>query len=174
MELDGKRIALLVADDYEDLDFWYPYYRMKEAGAVVIVIGSVLSADNIKGKRGYMIGIQMRADKAEPDSFDAVLIPGGWASDRLSWCVATLDFIKKAYEQNKIIAAISQGVWVLSAAGILVDKNVTSAPSIRENIKIGKANWVDTEVVVDGNLITSRSTADLPAYCREIVKALAQ
>ena len=172
MELDGKKIAILLADDYEDIEFWYPYYRMKEAEAIVTVVGCVLSSDRLRGKRGYMVEVQMRTDKAVPDSFDAVLIPGGWAADRLSWCPSTLDFIRKASEQNKIIGAISQGVWVLSAAGILTEKNVTSAPNIRDNIKIGGANWNDTDVVVDGNLITSRSTADLPAFCKEIIKAL--
>jgi len=174
MELDGKKIAILLADDYEDLEFWYSYYRMKEAGADVTVVGCVMSADTLRGKHGYMVQVQIRADKAEPDSFDAILVPGGWAADRLSWCIPTLDFIRKASEQNKVIGAISQGVWVLSAAGILKEKNVTSSPNIRENIKIGGTNWVDTEVVVDKNLITSRSTAELPSFCKEIIKALAQ
>jgi protease I len=172
MAIDGKKIAILLADDYEDIEFWYPYYRMQEEGVDVKVVGSVISSDTLRGKRGYMVQVQMRTDKAEPDSFDAILIPGGWAADRLSWCTLTLEFIKKAFDQNKIISAISQGVWVLSAAGILKEKNVTSAPNIRDNIKIGGANWTDTEVVVDGNLITSRATADLPSFCKEIIKAL--
>ncbi|MDQ1316878.1 MAG: protease [Candidatus Poribacteria bacterium] len=172
LAIDGKKIAILLADDYEDIEFWYPYYRMKEANADVTVVGCVISSDTLRGKRGYMVQVQTRTDKAEPDSFDAILIPGGWAADRLSWCISTLDFIRKAFDQNKVISAISQGVWVLSAAGILKEKNVTSAPNIRDNIKIGGANWTDAEVVVDGNLITSRSTADLPSFCREIIKAL--
>ena len=172
MELDGKNIAILMADDYEDLEFWYPYYRMKEAGANVKVIGCAMSADKLRGRRGYMADVELRTDKATPDAFDAILVPGGWAADRLSWCVSTLDFLKKALEQNKIIAAISQGVWVLSSAGILSGKNVTSDPKIRENIKNSGAGWSDADVIVDGNIITSRSTSDLPMFCREIIKAL--
>jgi protease I len=172
MELDGKKIAILVADDYEDLELWYPYYRMKEADAEVYIIGSMMSADKLKGRRGYMADVQIRTDKADPSLYDAIIIPGGWAADRLSWDIPTLDFLKKAFEQNKIISAISQGVWVLSAAKILENKNVTSAVSIRENVKIGGANWVDTDVVRDDNLITSRSTADLPSFCRELIRAL--
>jgi protease I len=172
MELEGKKIAILVADDYEDLELWYPYYRMKEADAEVYIIGCVMSADKLKGRRGYMADVQLRTDKADPSQYDAIIIPGGWAADRLSWCPLTLEFIQKAFEQNKIISAISQGVWVLSSAGILASKNVTSAISIRENIKIGGANWADTDVVKDGNLITARSTPDLPSFCREIIKAL--
>lgn len=172
MELEGKKIAILVADDYEDLELWYPYYRMKEADAEVDIIGCVMSSDKLKGRRGYMVDVQFRTDKADPSQYDAIIIPGGWAADRLSWDLPTLEFIQKAFEQNKIISAISQGVWVLSAAKILDGKNVTSAISIRENIKIGGANWSDTDVVKDGNLITARSTPDLPSFCREIIRAL--
>lgn len=174
MGLEGKKVAILLADDYEDLEMWYPYYRMKEAEAEVHVIGSVLSADRLKGRRGYMADIQFRTDISDPSQYDAIIVPGGWSSDRLSWCTVTLDFIKRAYEQNKIIASISHGVWVLFSAGILKDKNVTSAVGIRENIKIGGANWTDTDVVRDGNIITSRSTSDLPSFCREIMKALSE
>lgn len=174
MGIAGKKVAILIADDYEDLEMWYPYYRMKEAEAEVHVIGNVLSADKLKGRRGYMADVQFRTDVLDPSQYDAIIIPGGWSSDRLSWCSVTLDFIKRAYELNKIIASISQGVWVLSTAGILKDKNVTSAISIRENIKIGGANWTDTDVVRDGNIITSRSTSDLPSFCQEIVKALSE
>jgi len=173
MELEGKRIAILLADDYEDLDFWYPYYRMKEAGADVKAVGCAMAADLVKGRKGYMANIDTRTDKATSDDFDAVIIPGGWAADRLSWCNTTIDFIKKAFEQKKIIAAISQGVWVLATAEILKEKNVTSDPKIRENIKNLGANWSDTDIVIDGNIITSRSTSDLPTFCREIIKALA-
>ena len=172
MELEGKRVAILLADDYEDLDFWYPYYRMKEAGADVKVIGCVMTADSVKGRKGYMADIDTRTDKATPDDFDAVIIPGGWSADRLSWCETTIDFIKQAFEKKKIIAAISQGVWVLSTAEILQEKNVTSDPKIRENIKISGANWSDSDIVIDENIITSRSTSDLPTFCREIIKAL--
>ena len=125
MELEGKKIAILLADDYEDIEFWYPYYRMKEANADVTIVGCVMSSDTLRGKRGYMVQVQMRTDKAEPDSFDAILIPGGWAADRLSWCISTLDFIRKAFDQNKVISAISQGVWVLSAAGILKERTAS-------------------------------------------------
>lgn len=172
MELDSKNIALLLADDYEDLEFWYPYYRMKEAGAIVKVVGCVMSSDKLKGRKGYMADVEIRTDTATPDSFDAIIIPGGWAADRLSWCISTLEFTKNAFDQNKIIAAISQGVWVLASAEILAGKSVTSDPKIRENIKNSGAGWIDTDVVVDGNIITSRSTSDLPSFCREIIKSL--
>lgn len=172
MELENKRIAILLADDYEDLEFWYLYYRMKEFGANVKAVGCIMSADKVKGRKGYMADIDMRTDTATADMFDAIIIPGGWSADRLSWCESTIELIKNAFAQGKLIASISQGVWVLASADILKEKNVTSDPKIRENIKNLGAGWTDTDIVVDGNIITSRSTSDLPVFSSEIIKAL--
>lgn len=170
MGLEGKKIAVLAADLYEDPELWYPYYRMKEAGADVKVIGTSSSADVVESKHGYPAKIDLRANEANPDEFDAVIIPGGYAPDRLRRCKATLGFVKELFQQNKVVAAICHAGWVLVSAGVLKGKRATSFSSIKDDMKNAGADWVDEEVVVDGNLITSRFPADLPAFCREIIR----
>ena len=172
MQLNGKKVAVLAADDYEDLEVWYPYYRMKEAGAEVKVVGTSQSTDVVQSKHGYPVKIDLRADKVNPDEFDAVIVPGGWAPDRLRRCEATLNFVKTLSKQGKVIAAICHGGWVLVSANVLKGKRATSFSAIKDDMMNAGANWVDEEVVVDGNLITSRTPADIPAFSREIIRAL--
>jgi len=172
MQLNGKKVAVLAADDYEDLEVWYPYYRMKEAGAEVKVVGTSQSTDVVQSKHGYPIQIDLRADKVNPDEFDAVIVPGGWAPDRLRRCEATLNFVKTLFKQGKVIAAICHGGWVLVSANVLKGKRATSFSAIKDDMINAGANWVDEEVVVDGNLITSRTPADIPAFSKEIIRAL--
>ena len=172
MQLKEKRIAILAADNYEDLELWYPYYRMKEAEAEVKIVGTSSSADIVQSKHGYPAKIDLTADKADAEEFDAVIVPGGWAPDRLRRCKATLNFVKKLFEQRKVVAAICHGGWILISADVLKGKRATSFFAIKDDMMNAGANWVDEEVVVDGNLITSRTPADLPAFSREIIKAL--
>lgn len=172
MELKGRKVAVLAADDYEDLELWYPYYRMKEAGAEVKIVGTSSSSETVQSKHGYPARIDLKANEANPNEFDAVIIPGGWAPDRLRRCQDTLNFVKKLFESDKVVAAICHGGWVLVSADVLKGKKATSVSAIKDDMKNAGANWVDEEVVVDGKLITSRFPADLPAFCREIIKAL--
>lgn len=172
MALNGRKVAILAADDYEDLELWYPYYRMKEAGAEVKVVGTSSSADVVQSKHGYPVEIDLRAHKVNPDEFDAVMVPGGWAPDRLRRCEATLNFVKTLFEQSKVVAAICHGGWVLVSARVLKGKRATSVSAIKDDMMNAGTNWVDEEVVVDGNVITSRTPTDLPAFSREIIKAL--
>ena len=172
MELSGRKVAVLAADDYEDLELWYPYYRMKEAGAEVKVVGTSQSTDVVQSKHGYPVEIDLKAGEVNPDEFDAAVVPGGWAPDRLRRCEATLTFVKRLFKQSKVIAAICHGGWVLVSADVLRGKRATSVSAIKDDMLNAGANWVDEEVVVDGNLITSRTPTDLPAFSREILKAL--
>lgn len=172
MELNGKNIAILAADDYEDIELLYLYYRMQEAGANVKIIGTELSASTLRGKHGYTVAVDMRSSEVKTEMLNALIIPGGWAPDRLSWCNATLNLIKKAFEEGKYIATISKGLWVLVSMGILQGKTVTSDPAIRNNIRNAGANWIDESVISDGNLITARMSSELPALCQEIIKSL--
>ena len=172
MKLSGKKVAVLAADDYEDLELWYPYYRMKEAGAEVKVVGTSQSADVVQSKHGYPVQVDLRADKVNPNEFDAVIVPGGWAPDRLRRCEATLNLVKVLFEQGKVIAAICHGGWVLVSANVLKGKRATSFSAIKDDMTNAGVNWIDQEVVVDGNLITSRTPADIPAFSRAIIGAL--
>ena len=172
MELEGRKVAILAADDYEDTELWYPYYRMREAGAEVKVVGTASSADVVRSKHGYAVTIDLRANEANADDFDAVIVPGGYAPDKLRRCAATLAFVRNLFQQDKVVAAICHAGWVLVSAGVLKGKRATSFSAIKDDMKNAGADWVDDEVVVDGKLITSRHPADLPAFCREIIKAV--
>jgi protease I len=172
MQLQGKKVAILAEELYEDRELWYPYHRMREAGADVKIVGAVSTPDVVKSKYGYPAKIHLRANKANPDDFDAVIVPGGYAPDKLRRCEATLDFVKKLFDQNKVVAGICHAGWVLVSADVLKGKKATSYFAIKDDMKNAGAEWVDEEVVVDGGLITSRCPDDLPAFCRAIIGAL--
>jgi protease I len=172
MQLKGKRIAVLAAEMYEDLELWYPYLRMKEEGALLVIVGPGFGPNEVSGKNGYPVVIDTRAKKAKNEEFDAVIIPGGYAPDILRRCSSTLEFVKEMNDKGKVVAAICHAGWVLISAGIVKGRTVTSFYSIKDDMTNAGGLWVDLEVAVDGNLITSRSVSDLPAFCREIIKAL--
>ncbi len=174
MELKGKKVALLVARDYEDPEFWYPYYRMAEAGAEVVVVGTADGDEVVTSKYGRPAEIDLRADEAlvEAEEFDGVIVPGGWAPDRLRRCEKTLELVRALFDDGKVVAAICHGAQVLISADVVRGKRMTSAPAIKDDMRNAGAVWVDEEVVVDGNVISSRSPSDLPAFCREIIKAM--
>lgn len=173
MELDGKRIAILVAELYEDVEFWYPYYRMKEAGAAVMILGPDSGPGEVHGKHGLPAKMEKRIRDANPNDFDAVIIPGGYAPDHLRRSRDILEFVRSICSSGKVTAAICHAPWVLISAGAIRGKRATSFFSIKDDMINAGANWVDEEVVVDGNIITSRSPADLPAFCRAIIKTMA-
>jgi len=172
MELDGKTVGIIAADDFEDIELLYTYYRILESGANAKIIGIEMSSGTVRGKHGYTIPIDLRAGEARPEFLDALIVPGGWAPDRLTWCSITMQLIVNSFNAGKITAAISKGVWVLACAELLKGKKVTSDPSIRNNLKNSGADWLDDNVVVDNNIITARSSSDLPYFCMEIIKAL--
>jgi len=171
MKLKGKRIAILAEDIYEDLELWYPLLRMKEEGAEVKVIGTG-SANQYTGKHGLPVQVDLSADQVRADDFDAVIIPGGYAPDRMRRYEALLRFVREAFEKGKVVASICHGPWVLVSAGVLKGRTATCFFAIKDDVINAGAKYVDQEVVRDGNLITSRMPADLPAFCREIIKAL--
>ncbi|MFX0195406.1 MAG: type 1 glutamine amidotransferase domain-containing protein [Candidatus Hodarchaeota archaeon] len=171
MSLSGKRIAVLAEADYEDLELWYPTIRMREAGAEVMIVGSG-SSDAYLGKHGLPVEVDMHIDQARTEDFDAVIVPGGWAPDRLRRYPAVLAFVKGIDKTGKIVAAICHGGWVPASAGILKGKTMTCVVAIKDDMINAGAKYVDQAVVVDDNLITSRTPADLPDFCREIIKAL--
>ena len=170
MELKGKRIAILVEDLYNEFEFWYPYYRMKEAGAEVAVVGT--GAKEYHSKIGLPAPGGTPADKVSSSNFDALIIPGGYGPDRLRRHASVLKLVRDCYAEGKIVAAICHAGWVLVSAGVLQGKTATCFPSIKDDVVNAGAKYVDQEVVRDGNLITSRTPDDLPAFCRGIISAL--
>jgi len=174
MRLQGKKAAVLAANDYEDPELWYPYYRLKEEGAEVLLIGTSTSADVLHSKYGFPVQIDCRVDEVSAADFDAVIIPGGWAPDRMRRCPMTVAFVRDVFKRGGVVAAICHAGWMLASADVLRGKTVTSIPAIRVDMENAGAKWVDKEVVVDGTLVTSRLPGDLPAYGREIVTVMAK
>lgn len=171
MELSGKRIAILAEDHYEDLELWYPLMRMREAGAEVMVVG-MPGADSYRSKHDYPVTIDVLATMVSPNDLDAVIVPGGYAPDRIRRHPPMLDLVRGVFEQGKVVAMICHAGWVPISAGIVKGKRVTSVSAIRDDLINAGAQWVNEEVVRDGNLISSRTPDDLPAFCREIIVAL--
>lgn len=173
-ELHGTRVAILAEDLYEDLELWYPYYRLKEAGAEVEVVGSG-RASQFTSKHGYPVTPGSSAEQVRAQDFDAVVIPGGYSPDLMRRKAAMVNFVKEMDAQGKVVAAICHAGWMLVSAGLLQGRRATSFFSVKDDVVAAGANYVEGEpVVVDGNLITSRSPADLPHFCRAIIGQLAR
>ncbi|MBI4562101.1 MAG: type 1 glutamine amidotransferase [Candidatus Rokubacteria bacterium] len=155
------------------MELWVPYYRMKEEGAEVKVVGTG-GAKSYASKHGYPVSVDAQAEAVDAVEFDAVIIPGGYAPDLMRRSEPMVRLVREAFQHGRLVAAICHAGWMLVSAGILKGKRATSFFSIKDDMLNAGATWVDEEVVVDGNLITSRKPDDLPAFCREIVKALAK
>jgi protease I len=167
-----KRIALLVEDDFEDAEVIEPLRAMNEAGISVVIVGSGTKT-TYKGKRGSAaVEADIIASDVLVEEFDAVIIPGGYAPEKMRMCRAMIDLVKKANDTGKIIAAVCHGPQLLISAGIVRGRCLTSCPSIAIDLTNAGATWVDEPVVREGNLITSRKTADLPKFDQAIVTAL--
>ncbi len=172
MDLKGKRIAVLVADLYQEMEVWYPLLRFREDGAETVAVGAE-AAKTYTSKKGYPVVSDLSIAEAEPERFDAVIVPGGWAPDSLRQDERVLRFVREMNRAGKVVAAICHAGWVLCSADILRGRTATSFKAIKDDVLHAGAKYVDSEVVVDGNLITSRVPTDLPAFCREVAKALA-
>ena len=171
MELVGKRVAILAEETYEDLELWYPALRLREAGAEVTIVGTG-SATTYHSKHGYPATVDTTAPEVSANDFDAIVIPGGFAPDRLRRYPAVLDLVRKVFEQGKVVAMICHAAWVPISAGIVKGRTATCLPAIKDDLINAGATFIDQEVVIDGNLISSRRPADLPAFCRSIIAGL--
>lgn len=171
MELKGKKIAILIEEMFNTHEFWYPYYRLKEAGAEVVVVGTG-SADVYHGKPGTDVKPDVAVDQVSAVDFDGVIIPGGYAPDQMRRYPKMVQLVRSLFDSGKIVAAICHAGWLLASAKILPGRTATSFFAIKDDMIHAGANWVDQEVVVDGNLITSRKPDDLPAFMKAIIAAL--
>ena len=173
MTLEGKRVAILAENMYQEMELWVPYYRLKEEGADVKVVGAG-GAKTYTSRHGYPVSVDVQAEAVSAVEFDAVVIPGGYAPDMMRRHDAMVRLVREAFHQGKVVAAICHAGWMLASAGILKGRKATSFFAIKDDVANAGATWVDQEVVVDGTLITSRKPDDLPAFCREIVRALSK
>ena len=173
MTLEGKKVAILIETMFNDQEFWYPYYRLKEAGAQVVVVGSE-AGRTYKGKGGTQAAAHAGAEEVSAAAFDGVVIPGGYAPDHMRRIPAMVKLVKDLFEAGKVVAAICHGGWMLASAHILEGRTVTAFFSIRDDLVHAGAHYVDEEVVVDGRLITSRKPDDLPAFMKAVLEALTE
>lgn len=172
MMLTGKRILFFAAPLYEDLELWYPKIRLEEEGASTTVAG--MGEKTYAGKRGYPVTVDTDIDKVDASSFDALVIPGGFAPDQLRRSDKVLQLTREIYRAGKPVAFICHAGWVPISAKILKGKRATSVRAIKDDMENAGVDWEDSAVVVDGNLISSRTPADLPQFCKALIAALRQ
>ena len=171
MSLKGQRVAVLAENGYQELEFWYPVMRLREEGAEV-VIAAPQTDKPYESQLGYPLLAQSAIADLDPDSVDAVIIPGGAAGERLSAYDETLRLLQSASARGAVTAAICTGVSALTASGVAKGHRVTGDGSVREAATDAGSTYLDQEVVVDGGLITSRQPDDLPAFFAAIQTAL--
>jgi len=171
MTLESKRVAILVEDLYQDLEVWYPLLRLREAGVEVLAVGTG-RANGYKGKYGYPIEEDVSASEISAAELDGIVIPGGYAPDILRRYASVLKLVKDCYRAGKVVASICHGAWVLVSAETCKGRKATCFSAIKDDLANAGADYVDQEVVRDGNLITSRKPEDLPAFCRMILASL--
>jgi protease I len=170
MELSNVRACVLVEQQYQEMEVWYPVYRLREAGAKVTLVGPE-AGQSYPSKLGYPAKSDRAAKDVKADDFDVLVIPGGFAPDFLRRHEAILKLTSTMAEQGKVVAAICHGPWVLCSTQALKGKKATCFFAIKDDVQNAGATYVDAEVVRDGNLITSRKPDDLPAFLQAIVQA---
>src|SRR5881396_2769905 len=172
MTLKGKRVLIFAAAQYEDLELWYPKIRLEEEGAATTVAG--MGERTYQGKRGYPVTVDTSVDEIDAADFDALVIPGGFAPDQLRRFDKVLQLTREIYQAGKPVAFICHAGWVPISAKILKGKRATSVRAIKDDMENAGVVWEDSAVVVDGNLISSRTPADLPQFCKALIAALRQ
>ncbi len=168
-----KQIAVLVEQQYQEMEVWYPVYRLREAGYKVILVGPD-AGKTYPSKLGYPAKSDEAAEEVSASDFAGLVIPGGFAPDYLRRSDAILSLVRGVHEQGKPIASICHGPWVLCSTPVLKGKKATCFFAIKDDVKNAGAEYVDAEVVVDGNLVTSRKPDDLPAFMAAFLKLLAK
>ncbi len=171
MKLKEKRIIVLVENMYEDLELWYPVLRLREEGAKVVIVGPKKLC-GYQSKHGYAVESDASVKETNPADYDGVIIPGGYAPDMMRRNADMVKLVARAFEMNKVVAAICHAGWMLASAEIVKGKKLTCFFSIKDDMVHAGAIYLDEEVVVDGNLITSRQPGDLPAFMKAVIKAL--
>lgn len=172
MSLRDKHVAIIVANEFDEQEFRRPYERLKSEGAEVTVVSVEANQTLIGHHRQDEVKTDASFDDVSPDDFDAIIIPGGYSPDKLRLSQKAVDFVRAIYSQGKLVGAICHAPSLLITADIVRGKTLTSWPSIMVDLKNAGAVVVDREVVIDGNIVTSRNVTDLPAFIQTIVNIL--
>ncbi len=172
MNLAGKTVAMLIEQQYQELEVWYPVYRLREAGAKVLLVGPE-AGKTYPSKLGYPAKADVAAYEVSAKQLDALIAPGGFCPDYLRRSEAIIRLVREVDEAQKPLAAICHGPWVLCSTNALKGRKATGFSSIRDDVVNAGATWVDAEVVVDGHIITSRKPDDLPAFTLALMHAIA-
>jgi protease I len=172
MKNDGSHpVAILIEDVYQEMEVWYPAYRLREAGYKTLFVGT--GKPEYKSKLGYPCKSEGDIKEVHAKDFDGVIVPGGFAPDYLRRSPEILRFVSAMDQAGKPVGAICHAAWVLCSAGILKGRRATCFFAIKDDVVNAGATYFDQEVVVDANLVTSRKPDDLPAFMREYLKVLA-
>lgn len=172
LPLTGRRVLVLTGDIYEDLELWYPKFRLQEAGATVVVAGPE-AGGRYQGKNGYPCVADAAIAEMSAVDFDALVVPGGFMPDKLRRDETVLDLVRQFDAAKKPVAAICHGGWIPISAGVYRGVTVTGSPGIRDDLVNAGATYVDEAVVVDRHHVTSRRPDDLPDFCRALIELMA-
>ena len=164
------KALIISADNFEDTELLVPYYRLKEEGIYVDIAS--INKGRIKGKHGYEVEVNKTLKEVKPDEYDILILPGGKAPEVIRKEKEALDIARHFFEKNKPVAAICHGPQTLISANLLKGRHATCYRTVADELKASGALYEDKEVVVDGNLITSRQPSDLPSFMKEIIKAI--
>ena len=173
MDLKGKKVAILVDNIYQEMEVWYPLYRLREAGAEVVTVGAK-AGETYTSKLGYPVKCEKSYDEVSAADFDGVVVPGGYAPDHMRRHENALKLVRDTDAQGKLVASICHAAWVLCSAGMLKGRKATCFFAIKDDVINAGAEYSDAEVVVDRNLVTSRKPDDLPAFCRACIEVLSK
>lgn len=169
MDMRDRVFAVLVENQYEDQELWYPVRRLQEAGAKVLLVGPKAGQTYVS-KHGYPAKSDRAAEDVTADDFDGLVIPGGYAPDHMRRHKAMVKLVADAVASGKPVASICHGGWMLASADVLKGRRVTSFFAIQDDLRNAGAEWVDKPVVCDGNLITSRRPDDLPQFMQAVLE----
>lgn len=171
MRLAGKKVAIFVEQEFEDLEYWVTAMRLQEEGAEVITVGTG-SSTAYRGKGGLSATVDKSAEQVSAAEFDAVVVVGGWCPDKLRRYESVLKIFREANTAGKIVGSICHGGWVPISAGIIKGRRATGSKGIKDDLVNAGAIWVDEPALRDGNMVWGRVVADIPAFCRELVSAI--
>lgn len=172
MRLDGKKIVVLVAEGFEDLEYWVTVMRLREEGAEVISVG--MSLDPVYGKNALQAQPDAMAEEVDASELDGIVIPGGWAPDKLRRYPEITGLVRTVYQAGRTVGIICHGGLVAISAGIVDGVRATGSLGIKDDLENAGATWVDKPAFREGNLVWGRVVPDIPPFCRELVAALAE